>query len=374
MRKIKISGSVTIEATLSLSVFLFGYLAVLSLVFAVRTECAVQCALDQTAAEISQYCYAAEKLSLSEYIGQAGVTVGETIENIAGFSDLSCRTERETEDSGRFLYDLTNAFSDGSSVSGIVGEPVYRAVFSKCLAGNREKADRYLYDLAGITADDIDLHYSDVLRDGKTIEMVAVYKVNLKTFGLFGSRGISLKMKNTAVTSAWTSEYGKKTENIRTKWQLSSFERGKAWVAEIKSEHSMDAVKGGKGIDLYRLGKYTMINSLNVFASTYSECKSASGGVPEDYCLKETAVFKVLKGYSEKLIECIDKNASSLQFENGIHVPSADPLKKAELIIVVPQEAGESAKIKNSLEDIAEFIWEENGTEVIYEYREKALK
>lgn len=373
MRKKCIAGSVTVEASLSLTLFILGYLAVLSMAFAVRTESAVQCALDRTAAKISGYCYAAERLSVSEYMEQAGVSVSEAIEKIGVFSAAGCRSGQETDEPSGYLHDLAEVFTDGASVSGIAGEPVYRAIFAECLAGSREDADKYLNTLAGITSDDIDLHFSDVLKDGKTIEMVAVYKIKLHTFGLFGNKGMSLTMKNTAVTSAWTTGEKRDSGETPSKWRLPSFERGKAWVAEIKSEHSMDAVKSGKGIDLYKLGKYTMICSLNVFASTYSECAVPGSRNASDYSVNEAAVEKVIGGYAAKLAECIWNRSSSLQFENGVHVPDNPENKRAELIIVVPAEAGETENIRSALNTVAETIRRENSAEVIYEYRERAL-
>ena len=95
----------------------------------------------------------------------------------------------------------------------------------------------------------------------------------------------------------------------------------------------MDAVKGGKGIDLYRTGKYTMINSLNVFAQTYSECSSPGSKRAADYSIKEAALEKVISGYATELLECIEAKAGSLQFENGIHVPDSRENFTAELII-----------------------------------------
>ena len=373
MKRLRFYGSVTVEASVALSVFIFGYLTVLSLVFAVRTEGAVQYGITQTAAEISRCCYIAEKLSLTEYAGKAGMTVGEAIEAVSGLSDIRESSEAEAGESGNLVSQLADAVSGGASIGGMLGEPLFRAVFAECVAGSRAEADEYLMNLAGITTDDIDFHYSSVLSDGKTVEIVAVYDVKLRTFGLFGKNGITMKMKNTAVTSAWVTGNGQEDDGESTKWSLPSFERGKAWIAEIKSEHSMDAVKGGKGIDLYRTGKYTMINSLNVFAQTYSECSSPGSKRAADYSIKEAALEKVISGYATELLECIEAKAGSLQFENGIHVPDSRENFTAELIIVVPSEAGAEASVKKVLEKTAEKILKDTGVTVVYEYREKAL-
>ncbi len=372
MKNRKLSGSVTIEAALALSLFIFGYLAVISLVFAVRTESAVQYGIDRAASEISRYCYAAERLSLTQYVRKSGVTVGEAIESIGGFSNMDGSTP-DDESSGRIVSEIADALTGGATIGGIAGEPLIRAVFRGCLADSREKADEYLSNLAGITADDIDFHYSTLLRDGKTIEIIAVYDVKLRTYGLFGKKGLSLRMKNSAVTSAWvTGELAAVSGNKPSKWNLSSFERGKAWVAEIKSEHSMDAVKGGKGIDLVKGNTYTMINSVNLFAGTYSDGPPGSTD-PSAYKAKEEAIEKAVAGYASKLLECIRTKASSLQYENGIHVPDRSADAAAELIIIVPEEVLQSDSLRKALEKTAAGVLADKGVTVRYEYREKAF-
>ena len=50
-------GSVTIEATIALTIFMFAFLGITSLSTLVRAESKVQYALNQTAKELSQYMY-----------------------------------------------------------------------------------------------------------------------------------------------------------------------------------------------------------------------------------------------------------------------------------------------------------------------------
>ncbi len=374
MKRKRIYGSVTIEASLALTIFILGYLCILSLVYAVRTESAVQNGISRTASEISRYCYAAERLSLTEYVKKAGVTAGEAIDRLAGFSDVKGGDAGES-DSGSCLAELADALSGNVSLSGMLCDPLVRAVFSGCIAENRETADEYFLNLAGITLDDIDFHYSSLLRDGKKIEIVAVYKVKLRTCGLFGKNGISLTMRNTAVSSAWMTGEREAAGVIETsRWNLTSFERGKAFTEEIKSENIMDAVKGGKGIDLCRGGKYSMIYSLNVFASTYSGCSVPGSTDPSDYSVRGQALQDKLEGYAKKLNECIETKGGSLQSEkNGVHIPDHRKDARGELVIVVPEEAHENAAISAALENAAAGVLENTGVSVRYEYRDRAF-
>lgn len=371
MKKKGLSGSVTIEASFALVFFILGYMCILSLVCTVRAECAVQCGIDRTAAEISRYCYAADRLGVSEYLEKSGATVGEAIDNISGLSGLMEKSEAEDGESGSILKQMTDMLAGGKTIGGIVGEPVFRAVFAENVAGSRKETDKYLYNLAGITTDDIDFRYSSVLREGNSVEIVAVYKVKLKTFGLI-KNGIGLTMKNTAVTSAWIPEREKTEEPPESKWNLNNFERGKAWISEIKSENKYGAIKSGYGIDLYGGGTYTMINSINIFTATYSSCKSSGSSDPEDYEIKEKALRQQFEKYADKLNECIEKYSGKLHTENGIFIPEPET-KKGALLIIMPEEAASSEKLKKACETAAEVTGKDKGISIKIEYREKAL-
>ena len=377
MRRKHFSGSVTIEATFSLTFFIFGFLVILSLADAVRTESAVQCGINRTATEIARYSYAAEKLSLTDHIQGAGITVGEAIENIGGFSNLAFAGGSENGDAGNTLSEMADTLSGGAKISGIVGDPLIRSVFSGCVAGTREETDEYLRRLSGISADDIDFHYSSVLADGKTVEIVAVYKVKLHTFGLFGKKGISMTMKNTACSSAWVTGSKKvqaEPSEEPSKWTLTSFKRGQAWVAEIKSENRKTAVKSGKGVDLCDGKSYVLVGSVNVFTTTYSDCSEEGSTDVSDYKAKENAILKNIGNYASELKRFVKEKGDSLQYEeSGEKVPDIRGNCKLEVIIVVPTEASQSPEMKAALDSVAAKVLEQKGVHVRYEFRENAL-
>lgn len=377
-RKKHLAGSVTIEASLALAFFIFGYLAVLSLVYVVRTESMVQYGINRTASEIARYSYTAERLSLTQYVTQAGMTAGELIDSIGGFSNLSGGTTTG-DNAGSNLAEMANQLTGNASISGFAGDPLFRSVFAGCVAGSKAEADQYFKNLAGITTDDIDFHYSSVLRDGKTVEIVAVYKVKLKTYGLFGKNGLSLTMKNTACAGAWLAgnkksqqQQGQNISSAPSKWSLSAFKRGQAWVSEIKSEHSKAAVKGGKGIDICENGTYTMIGSVNIFMQSYSDCSKEGSSDPADYSIKEAAFSKAVSGYASQLKKSVKEKRGELQFENGTAVPDQGKNAKLALIIVVPAEGAASASAKDVLDKTAAKM-KKNGVEVHYEFRESAF-
>ena len=61
----KEEGTYTIEAAISLTIFIFAYIIIVSLATTARVEGITQYALNQTAKEISQYCYIADRAGFS---------------------------------------------------------------------------------------------------------------------------------------------------------------------------------------------------------------------------------------------------------------------------------------------------------------------
>lgn len=58
-------GSFTIEAILSLSIFMFAFVAIVSLATIAKVVSTTQYAIDQLAKEISQYYYIAERVGIA---------------------------------------------------------------------------------------------------------------------------------------------------------------------------------------------------------------------------------------------------------------------------------------------------------------------
>lgn len=85
-------GSITVEAAMALPLFMFAFFALLLLATTVRAQSNIQYALDQTAKEISQYYYVAEKLGLNEDYTPDSSALDEVNafkENMGAFSDAT---------------------------------------------------------------------------------------------------------------------------------------------------------------------------------------------------------------------------------------------------------------------------------------------
>ena len=87
-------GSFTIEASLTLSVFLFAFVSIIRLAAIARLEGVTQYAIDQAAMELSKYCYTAEKLGLMEADAE-DFEKNSIVEAVADFSDIANTTVKK---------------------------------------------------------------------------------------------------------------------------------------------------------------------------------------------------------------------------------------------------------------------------------------
>ena len=222
---------------------------------------------------------------------------------------------------------------------------------------------------------------SSFLSDQRSINVVVVYNVKINTFNLFGKEDVIFTMKQTASTAAWVRGKMPKVEEEEqaSRWTSeNSTDRGKSWVGEIKNENQNDAVKGGKGIDLYNASRNEATNvvSVNVFMQTYSSYDSEATNETtssSDYTIKSSALKSKLKKDAQKLVDSLGKMPSEIEMDNGdMQAIDAKNAKKV-LIIVIPEEAAQNEAMLTEINSIAKEIEKEKGVTINITYREKAL-
>jgi len=81
-------GSLTVEASLALIVFIFAFLSILYLAKFVRAQVVLQHAVNQVAKEISQYSYLANKLGLKNDKTKSEKIIKDTDKIISEASSL----------------------------------------------------------------------------------------------------------------------------------------------------------------------------------------------------------------------------------------------------------------------------------------------
>ena len=416
-------GSFTIEASLAFPVFLFGFLVILFLVNVIRVETTMQYAVNQVAKEVSHYYYIADRLGMANTDNSSVPEVDDTIDAISNF--VGTVDEVGSQNISVDVADLDSILNayDGVSVSidkvneaagaiesnfqtlmenpeGIVktfggllfkqvgneiitkaiADPLCKSLIKKYIADGN--TDSYLKKLGvqdGLNG--LNFKASSFLSDQRSINVVVVYNVKINTFNLFGKEDVIFTMKQTASTAAWVRGKMPKVEEEEqaSRWTSeNSTDRGKSWVDEIKNENQNDAVKGGKGIDLYNASRNEATNvvSVNVFMQTYSSYDSEATNETtssSDYTIKSSALKSKLKKDAQKLVDSLGKMPSEIEMDNGnMQAIDAKNTKKV-LIIVIPEEAAQNEAMLTEINSIAKEIEKEKGVTINITYREKAL-
>ena len=417
MKKRNEKGSFTIEAILALSIFMFAFMAIVSLALVVKLESTVQYAIDQTAKEISQYCYIADRAGAfpkKEGESKEIQNVDAAVQAVFDFSDLTndkVAKYSEKDFTSLSFDEILNEVDDAEAditeiqtaseeiynsfktvmddpqgvvkalakmmltsatkrvVSRVIAQPLCKALVPKYMTtgGDIDTELKQMGIVDGLNG--LDFRLSSFLIDDRTINVVVVYKVKVNGFGIFDK---DIIVKQTASTAAWVKGVSlADVAKATPKWELPSVERGKLYVEELKKEQSSNAVKGGKGIDIYEQSSntFTSVMSINVFQASYSDYNS--GG--KTYTLKESPIKSLLRKNANKLKKDIGKINDELTMEDGrkceIATEQTAPSVKI-LCVVVPNEAQDKNDVLNK---IAKDIEEETGVKVKWTYRDNAL-
>ena len=400
-------GSFTVEAILSLSIFMFAFVTIVSLATVAKIESTTQYAIDQTAKEISKYTYIASRANLLVHpkdSAEATVdSIDEAVQSMYDFSDvlssstggngvplnseglsdmLSGMSGDDFKSISASAQNVYNSFAPlmsdpkgaitalaqvvaqkgGSAlVSRVIAQPLCKALLPKYIT-QQDDASAVLEKMGVVNGlDGLDFSLSTFLMDQRTINVVLVYEIDVKGFGIFDQKLIVKLSDVASKTSAW---------------QKSDMERGKDYVSELQGENPHQGVKNGVGVDLYDQDSntFTAVHSMNVFAASYSDyVRSGDGTKASDYILKREKIKAALKAYANALNRAVDSISESIEMSDGTDCQTAlekTMHREKVLIIVVPEEATEFASL---LQEIANEIEQETGVKVNITYRDKAL-
>ena len=398
-------GSYTIETMLSLFVFMAAFLAIVSYISILQTETRVQHALDMAASAVAGYCYPADRVL---DIGESGGTVTEdAVSAFSSFISVFSGSENSGGNAADNISEKISAIKSGYSslknaadtISESLGDEKDLSAVLSLIAGTvakdtlRSAAGRVAgMTLAGIIVpeyigdgrlygidggiDGIDFSLSSILSDGRTVRIVAVYKITLPGFGI---ADISYTVCQSAVTHAWLCEKDDVTcENVVEIWQHTPIARGKEFVKLYKEEFPYRAVAAGAGVDIYNRSTETVTSvvSINVFCKTYSVYTPPENGETADcgnYSINIKAVTGELLQRAEKLsVSCEKLQGKTIKMENGAVYTCAENMQ-CVLKTVLPYEANNKAW-NMIFSEIADKIEKETGVRIEYEYRYHALE
>lgn len=242
-RKKKVSnaenGAVVIEATLSLSVFMFLIVILLSIVNICTAQAKIEIALNQTAEEMSQYLYFYSLSGLNDIQAKVYADSSETRQQIEGLEDGITDGIKSLQKFGRGGSELSDTISeikeDGSNVKDIVQEiastddktawikslvkvagnegfeigkgyfagALSKGLMVKHLTINDEiDCDRNLRDMGVIDGlDGLNLNSSSIYTNG-TEDITLICKYKVKLLNLLNN-DITFSFVQTAKTKAW---------------------------------------------------------------------------------------------------------------------------------------------------------------------------
>lgn len=421
MRNKSERGSFTIEAILSLSIFMFAFVTIVSLATIAKVESTTQYAIDQVAKEISQYYYIAERVGIANTDSGGVDEIDDAVQAIFDFTDKSTTvasnySSTTATDLGTMLDTFSGIGNDVNEVTAaaenvynsfgpifedpkgivsslatmmvkevgnelitkIIAQPLCKALVPKYITSSGD-ADAVLEKMGVVDGlDGLDFRMSSFLSDQRSINVVVVYQIKVNGFGIFDD---TLVIKQTASTAAWVTGTSLEAANDATSnWEKGDFERGKEYVDEIQGEHPHQAVEEGVGVDIYDQDSntFTSVHSMNVFSATYSDYQkvAANEADPGNYSLKKNKIKSTVKGYANKLLDNINKIDENIAMEDGTQCQTALESvqhRNAEIILVVPEEAKSNADNLAILNEIAAEIEAETGVKVNITYRDKAL-
>lgn len=240
----KEKGAFAIDALLGITMFLASIMAIMMISLIIRTEAKMQYAIDQTAKELSSYYYLMSKMGINIGNSTEGKAddVNEMVDNVFSFMSESGDAVGGIDISNSLSENIASVNADdakamiasgeklwnslktvgsnpqeqiksvlsvisgtglNTSISYIIATPLCRMIMPKYISSNYELTDKYLEQMGieeGIEG--INFHGSDFLADGKSINIIAVYKINTKSL-TFGMIDAELDICQSASTAAW---------------------------------------------------------------------------------------------------------------------------------------------------------------------------
>ena len=415
-------GSFTIEAILSLTIFMFAFFAIVSLATIAKVESTTQYAIDQIAKEVAQYYYIAERMGVANTKEDPAEAkkVDDTIDAFLNFTNKSTDVvnnysgvstsdflsgidvngiKNDATEVANAAQDVYNNFSTlledpvgivkalasmlaqtvgNELVSRFITQPICKALMPRYITSNGD-ADETLRKMGVVNGlDGLDFRMSSFLRDKRSINIVLVYQIEVNGFGIFDQ---TLVIKQTASTAAWVKGQSIKDAAAQaSKWEEASVDRGKDFVEEERKSDADKAVKPGIGVDLYdeSTNTFTSVNSLNVFCASYSDYNAVNEpeNNPENYTLKKDKIKAKAKQYAVKLDNDVDKIDEFITMADGTQCQTAKESvqhRNKSVVLVIPEEAQNVQANKEMLDEIAKEIYEETGVQVTISYRETAL-
>ncbi len=377
MRKDNESGAIVIEATISLTAFVFAIFTILSIVNIFYIQAKMSVALDSAAKEISQYSYLYYKLGIDQLDSSlhAGTedsraTVEQTIDGVGSLLDSLSDASNSIEtgdfeslvsaiDSGASNVDsLVTMYADKiaddpkgfiigmgkmagdelkEEVKVILGQVLAKAFMKKNLmAYQGDDPDQFLrrYRVVDGMAG-LDFDYTALMAYGTSnqIQLVVTYDVEvIKLLNI----DFTFKFRQCAKTTAWGNGISlihpdTSTPSVISVWDNpSSSERGKIIVLEEKKNYNYTS--SSNGFDAYNntggANEFVSIISVNTHDSSYTSPDGIKSRLSQTYNDMYSSVEDL-----DVQINVQDSNGQSVTVNSDLNS------RTYKVVLVVPDDA-----------------------------------
>lgn len=410
MRKDNERGAIVVEATISLTTFIFLIFTILSIVNIYFIQAKISVALNSAAKEISQYSYLYYKLNVDQLeanankgTGTARSTAEQTIDGVGALIDsisdgkssvetydfdalienvnsgtksvdslVTLYGENLADDPKGFILGMGKmAVNDlGQTAKKILGQSIAKAFMQKNLKAFKDddpndflRRYRVVDEMAGL-----DFSYTTLMAYGESnkIQLVVTYDVQVIKFlnidFKFKFRQVSQAAawgngvsSNTKVSNKTQDESKDKKNNTESVWDNpSATERGKIIVSQEKAKYKY--TDSGHGFDAYNnlngANEFITVFSINTHNDSYSTSNGIKNRLSAEYS-------KLVKGV-ENLDETITvKN----QDGETVKVESDKETRTYKIVLVVPDDA-DMEIVNKAVEDFKNSVGEDVVVEV----------
>lgn len=394
-------GAIVIEATISLTAFIFAIFTILSVVNICFIQARINMALNSAAKDISQYTYLYYLFSLDEVqegwyddVKDENALAKETIDNMAGLmglldsaNDAANDLQEGTATSDQFTALYDDLKSCGGNMKSLVtkykemiGDDPKQFIFGMAkmagteiveevkvflaqlmaqvfmeknlVAGGSDTADTYLrrYNVKD-GVDGLDFNYSTLMAYGESdkIQLCVTYEVEVvKILNI----DYSFKIRQVTQTTSWGNGVSLIEENEEpptvaqekgeTVWDMPSYvNRGKYIVAQEKTKYKYTTKSEDKrGFDAYddSANQFVTIISINTHDKSYNTKLTAYNKAKSSIKSYISKSYQKTKKQVKDLDETITLSDSSKGGAEST-VTSDKDTRKYKIVVVVPDDA-----------------------------------
>ena len=384
MRKSKEKGAIVVEATISLTAFVFLIFTILSLVNICYIQAKIGLSLNSAAKEISQYSYLYYKFGINELDGKISAGTEDekevatsTIDSIGTFLDSmsDAKSDIETADFDSLVSNIESGATEVDSLitmyaDKLADDPKGFIVGMGKMAGSELKEEIKVVmgqvlaktfmkkNLKAFPEDDpneflirhgiedgmagLDFDYTSLMAYGTSNQIQLVVTYDVKVIELLNI-DYSFTFRQCAQTTAWGDGISlitpeQSTVSEKAIWDtMTPTQRGQTIVLEEKKEY--DYTSSGKGFDAYdnTSGKneFITIVSIDNAAATYQDQSKITSRLNTVYSSLESKVSKL-----DETITVQDKTGTSISLTSPIDT------RTYKIVLVVPDDAVGSADIQ----------------------------